>query len=130
MFETDIKALLKEKGPGAAAQRKVAQGLLAGEVLVDAKPLLRLHTAAGGFTPKKRAQLVARRLNHAMECGLTSRDLRVASRNGETVVLAGTVLLVTADRAEARSNRIAPHELARIWRDRLASALSGERATR
>jgi peroxiredoxin len=126
VFETDIKAVLKEKELRATAQRTVVQGSPVGEVLVHGQLVLRIRNPAGGIAPSERAQFVASRLNHALESGLTWRDLHVASRNGETVISAGTVLLVTADRAEARSNRTSPYELARIWRDRLVSALGGE----
>jgi len=126
VFETDIKTALKEKRLRATVRETMFQGSPVGDVLAQGQPVLHLRNPAGGLTPRDRARLVAGRLNHARENGLTWRALRVASRNGETVVLAGTVLLVTADRAEAQSNRTSPYELARMWRDRLASALGGK----
>jgi peroxiredoxin len=126
VFETDINTALKEKRLRATVRETMFQGSPVGDVLAQGQPVLCLRNPAGGLTPRDRARLVAGRLNRALESGLTWRDLRVANRNGETVVLAGTMLLVTADRAEARSNRTSPDELARMWRDRLVSALDGK----
>jgi peroxiredoxin len=124
VFETDIRNALKEKRLRATVRETVFQGSPVGDVLAQGQPVLRFRNPAGGLTRGDRARFVASRLNHALESGLTWRDLRVADRNGEIVVLAGTMLLVTADRAEARSNRTSPYELAQLWRDRLASALA------
>jgi len=126
VFENDIQAVFKQTQLRATSRERLLQGSPVGEVLVDGQLVLRIRNPAGGLAPGDRARSVASRLNHSLESGLTWRDLRVARRDGETVILGRTVLLVTADQAEARSNSASPYELARIWRDRLVSALGGK----
>lgn len=93
------------------------------EVLVGRQVVLRIRSAAGGFTPWERAQLVLERLRGAARQGVDPAGIVPAFSGGEAVVCAGDRLLVTADRDTARANSLSPPELALVWANNLRTSL-------
>jgi hypothetical protein len=98
----------------------------AGEVLVNGQVALRIRGAAGGLTPVQRADRVARRLDElASSKKLRAEELQIRTVPSGAALYAGNELIVTADRAQAAANGIAPTRLADTWRDNLSTALTG-----
>jgi hypothetical protein len=98
-----------------------------GEVVVNGAVVMRIRTAAGGYSATQRAEQVADRLNKAFAAGITWKDFRVGEMNRETAVLDSRgELIVTADRFHAQANGTTPFLLARAWDTNLVQALGGE----
>jgi hypothetical protein len=102
----------------------------AGEVLVNGQVAMRIRGSAGGLTPVQRADRVARRLDElAASKKLRAQDLQVRTVPSGAGLYAGKELIVTADRAQATANGVAPVRLAETWRDNLSTALTGRVVT-
>lgn len=97
-----------------------------GEVMVDNEVVLRIRTAAGGFSAPRRGEIVAERLRNLVLGGLEPDQVRAAQKRGMAVVMTETDLIITADKAHARMNNTTPAQLAITWADNLASALGGD----
>jgi hypothetical protein len=98
-----------------------------GEVVVNGQVVMRIRTAAGGYSATTRAEQVADRLNKSFGEGMTWQDFRVGEMNGETAVLDKRgELIVTADRFHAQANGTTPFLLARAWDTNLVQALGGQ----
>ena len=98
-----------------------------GEVVVNGAVVMRIRTAAGGYSATQRAEQVADRLNKAFAAGVTWQDFRVGEMNRETAVLDSRgQLIATADRFHAQANGTTPFLLARAWDTNLIQALGGE----
>jgi hypothetical protein len=93
------------------------------EVVVGRQVVIRIRSAAGGFTPWERAQLVLERLRSAEQQGIDPAGIVPDFSGGEAVVRAGDMLLVTADRGTARANSLSPPELAFVWANNLRTSL-------
>jgi len=101
-----------------------------GEVVVNGAVVMRIRSAAGGYSATQRADEIAQRLNKAFGAGLTWSDFRVGRQNGETAVLTtGGDLIATADRFHAQANGTTPTLLARAWDTNLVQALGGQVAS-
>jgi len=97
-----------------------------GEVVVNDAVVMRIRTAAGGYSASARAEQVAQRLNKAFAEGLTWRDFRVTNVSRETAIVDSRgQLIVTADRFHAQANGTTPFLLARGWDANLVQALGG-----
>ena len=98
-----------------------------GEVVVNGQVVMRIRTAAGGYSATARAEQVADRLNRSFGAGMTWEDFRVGEMNGETAVVDKRgQLIATADRFHARTNGTTPLLLARAWDTNLVQALGGK----
>ena len=97
-----------------------------GEVTMADDVLLRIRTAAGGYSADQRAVIVADRLQQMVTAGLQPDQVHAGTMGGSSVVMAGDQLIVTADRAHARLNDTAPDDLAIAWAENIANALGGE----
>ena len=98
-----------------------------GEVVVNGAVVMRIRTAAGGYSATQRAEQVADRLNKAFAAGITWQDFRVGEMNRETALLDSRgELIATADRFHAQANGTTPFLLARAWDTNLIQALGGE----
>jgi hypothetical protein len=111
---------------GATAQAATIAGRQVGEVLVDGTVVLRIRSAAGGYSAYRRAQVVADRLNQLTGDSLQPEDITTGIVNGQEVVLAGGQILVTADTTHARINGTTPSVLAKQWADNVRVAFGGE----
>jgi hypothetical protein len=98
-----------------------------GEVVVNGTVVMRIRTAAGGYSATQRAEQVADRLNKAFGAGVTWKDFRVGEMNRETALLDSRgELIATADRFHAQANGTTPFLLAQAWDTNLVQALGGE----
>ncbi len=97
-----------------------------GEVVMGETVLLRIRTAAGGYSSAQRAVIVADRLQQIIGSGVQPGEVYAGMVDGSAAVLAGGELIVTADRAHARINGTTPGQLATTWASNIASALGGE----
>lgn len=98
-----------------------------GEVVVNGQVVMRIRTAAGGYSATTRAEQVANRLNKSFSEGMTWQDFRVGEMNRETAVLDKRgQLIATADRFHAQANGTTPFLLARAWDTNLVQALGGK----
>jgi len=98
-----------------------------GEVVVNGAVVMRIRSAAGGYSATQRAEQVADRLNRSFAAGITWKDFRVGEMNRETAVLDSRgELIATADRFHAQANGTTPFLLARAWDTNLVQALGGE----
>ncbi len=97
-----------------------------GEVMVADSVVLRIRTAAGGFSAADRADIVADRLRDMLLSGLQPSEIHAGMMRGQTAVLAGDRLIVTADQEHANLNETTPTTLAQEWAANLAGALGGE----
>ena len=121
-----LLAVGADTSPRATTREAAIEGAPVGEVLLDHTVVISIRTSAGGLTQWDRAGVVAARINRALDNGMRWEDLRVATQDGETALLGGSVLLATADAAEATAADTTPDDLALGWRDNLISALGGE----
>ena len=98
-----------------------------GEVVVNGQVVMRIRSAAGGYSATQRAEEVAARLNKVFRGGLTWNDFRVGEANHETAVLTTSGdLIATADRFHAQVNGTTPILLAQAWDTNLVQALGGQ----
>jgi hypothetical protein len=113
----------------ATARTRSSGDSAEGEVVVNGVVVMRIRTAAGGYSAARRAEQVAARLNKAFGQGLTWNDFRVGEQNGEmAVVTTRGDLIATADRFHAQANGTTPTLLARAWDTNLVQALGGQAA--
>lgn len=110
--------------PVVTSREAVTSGRVVGEVLINGTPVLRFRIAAGGFTPGRRAEIVASRIRDMLTRGLRPAELTVVSISGEAAVVWRRELLVTADAAHARLNWASPIALATQWTKALVAELS------
>lgn len=96
-----------------------------GDVIVNGQTVLRIRTAAGGYSPPERARMVADRLQEMMNEGLRPQDIGVGRLNGEDVVMARGQAIVTADDRHAALNGTTPRLLASQWAGNLENVMSG-----
>lgn len=99
-------------------------GRFVSEVLINGRPVLRIRSAAGGYSPQRRAEIVSGRLAAMLIQGLRSEELRVRLIGSEVVIAWRDRLIVTADRAHARLNATTPGDLAVRWLQEVRQALS------
>ncbi|UCH36129.1 MAG: hypothetical protein JSV65_07175 [Armatimonadota bacterium] len=98
-----------------------------GEVVINDAVVMRIRSAAGGYSATQRAEAVAARLSKALQAGLAWQDLRVGEMNREQAVMtSGGDLIVTADRFHAQVNGTTPTLLAQAWYSNMVQALGGE----
>ena len=101
-----------------------------GEVLMDSAVVIVLRTAAGGYTPLRRAEIVADRLDTALRAGLKAADLRTRPVSNGTGLYADSRLIVCAYGPEAEAAGASGHRvLAKTWLGNIVQALGGEAAT-
>jgi hypothetical protein len=98
-----------------------------GEVLMDSAVVIVLRTAAGGYTPLRRAEIVADRLDTALRAGLKAADLRTRPVSNGTGLYADSRLIVCAYGPEAEAAGASGHRvLAKTWLRNIVQALGGE----
>lgn len=116
--------------PEITSRSAIISGQQVGEVLIDGQVIFRIRTTAGGFSPARRAEIVAQRLKNIVTKHLQPEDYTTGRINGQDVVLANSEIIITADQPHARINQTTPFLLARQWEVNLKSALfAGETET-
>lgn len=105
------------------AVRSIKQGHETGEIRVNGTTVFRFRSTRG-TNPYARAQVVAARLNSGAMADLRPADIGVQRINGEYVVTARGMGLITADATTARLNRTPPVALASQWANNLRRQLA------
>jgi hypothetical protein len=100
-----------------------------GEVLIGESVVIRVRTAAGGYSAAERADLMARRLGELLAHGAGPADVTTGRLRGEAVVLVHRELVATADRFHADVNGTTPDQLAGMWARNIRRALREEPRT-
>lgn len=104
-------------------------GQAVGEVLIDDTVVIRMRTAAGGFSAHERAMIVANRLQRWLSEPHSAHDLsvRMGPYGGAEVRAAGQLI---ADVNEAEANAIGSTAtgIANAWRNNIMMALGAEPA--
>ncbi len=101
-------------------------GARVAEVLIGEQAVIVLRTAAGGFTPLERAEIVANRLRSAMAASAEYYDLQAAPLDSGHAVYMNEQLLVAVYQPEADAHGATTEALAILWRDNIVLALGGE----
>ncbi|MFB3879914.1 MAG: hypothetical protein ACE149_01560 [Armatimonadota bacterium] len=98
-------------------------GARVGEVAVGERPVIVLRTAAGGYSPLERAEIVASRLRTALATEPTPKEVTVTSIPMGAALNVRKSLIVAIYANEANAHGATPTALARLWRDNLLLAL-------
>lgn len=109
-----------------SAVRAMKLGHEVGEVRVNGATVFRFR-GVRGRDPYARAQTVAIRMNSASMANLRPGEIGVRRMNGEHVVVARGVGLITADTITARINHTTPVALAAQWANNLRRQLATAR---
>jgi len=100
-----------------------------GEVVLGDQVVIRVRSAAGGYSATQRADLMAGRMKGLLAQGAGSSDVTTGRQGGEAVVLVKRQLVATADRFHADVNGTTPNRLAGTWRSNIRRALGGQTAS-
>lgn len=109
--------------PDIVAGTQMVGNMEYGVVRVDGNIVIQFRTWAGDTTPYERAQIVADRLELAVEGGAGSPQVYWEMRDQEAVVRVAEITVATATVAEARAQNTTPRDLAQRWADNLSEAL-------
>lgn len=90
-------------------------------ILIRNIPVIILHEISGEAPAENRAELVRTRLETAIELGVTTNEISVASINGQDVVMARGRSIITAINGEAEFSKLSTRDLAMKWRDGIIS---------
>ena len=93
------------------------------EIVVNGNVVLRIRSAAGGFSPWQRGELVATRLKEVLKRKTPPSSILPGFENGQVVVRAGPELVVTVDNGSARANRTPAPYLALAWANNIRCSL-------
>jgi len=96
------------------------------EVLIGERVVIVLRTAAGGYTPLERAEVVANRLRAAMAEEIKTEQVEVGPLDSGHGVFIADGLTVAVTESEAEAHGATTEALARQWRDNLLLALGLE----
>ena len=87
-----------------------------GDVIIGQEVVLRIRFPAGGMTVQERTDAVTLRINELLGSKpFNPSDVKVGVRNKESVVLVGNNVIITADSATAKFNKMTPQQLAEMW---------------
>lgn len=98
-------------------------GARVAEVLIGEHVVIVLRTAAGGYTPLERAEIVANRLRAAMASSIEYYEVGSAPLPTGHGVYLNDQLVVAVYQAEADAHGASTEALAALWRDNIAEAL-------
>jgi hypothetical protein len=85
--------------------------------------LLRVRTAAGGYTIEQRVEAIQRRANALLEKGMSIPKVAVRKSGASANIYAGNTLFMTVTPADGRTNGTTSMKLANIWAGRLRDIL-------
>lgn len=108
----------------AEAREVREEGASVGVLVVNGRETLRIHASASGLTPVERAGVVAERLVDAVRNGAMPGDVGTTTVQGMSIVRVAETLLVTVSPMDAEQAKLTPGELAQVWADSIAAALS------
>jgi len=98
-------------------------GARVAEVLMGDRPVIVLRTAAAGYSPLERAEIVANRLRSSLAAEVQPEQIRTGSIQGGAGLYIGDQLIVAVYKSEADAHGATPQALATLWRDNIITAL-------
>jgi len=93
------------------------------EVWLGNSLLLRVRTAAGGYTIEQRVGAIQRRANLLLQLGNNLPKITVRKSGDSANIYAGDTLFMTVTPADGRTNSTTSMKLANIWAGRLRDIL-------
>jgi hypothetical protein len=93
------------------------------EVLIGERVVIVLQTAAGGYTPLERGEIVASRLQSATSGEVRAEEVRVAAIESGHAVYVGDQIIVAVYEREAEAHAATTEALANSWRGNIIAAL-------
>ncbi len=106
-------------------REKKIPGAVFGEILVNSEPVFEVQNTAGGLSPLKRAEVIARRLYNMIAKGLKGSELEVGKMNKEVVIKTiNSELIMTVTSDLARREGTTPEKLAKSILDTLKESLN------
>jgi hypothetical protein len=109
--------------PAVSFQSAQRKGARVGEVLIAARPVIVLSTAAGGLTPLERAEVVAGRLRTALASEVKPAEVTVSNLPTGAGLSIRDQLIVAVYQGEANAHQATPTALAKLWRENILLAL-------
>lgn len=95
----------------------------AGEVWLGGHLLLRVRSAAGGYTVAQRVDALQLRANNLLQEGKTISAVTVRKSGYDANIYTDDALFMTVTTADAQANGTTPEALANIWAERIRSIL-------
>ncbi len=94
-----------------------------GDIWLSGYLLLRIRTAAGGYSVEERVNAIQARANNLLRLGQSVPVVTVTTAGRDAVIFAGGKLFITVTPADAKANGTTPERLAEVWAQRLRSIL-------
>lgn len=123
-------ALVKKPPPAALAEEFTVAGQRRGRVRIGGTEVLVTRFAYRGVDAASRARAAAARINAALEDGAGGDDFRAMQRDGEWLVVAREHVIISPHPQEARTESLAPGDLAERWAANIALAMHDALGTR
>ena len=123
-------ALAKKPPPSALAEEFTEAGQLRGRVRIGGTEVLVTQFAYRGVDAAGRARAAAARINVALEDGAGGDDFRAMRRDGDWTVVAREHVIISPYPQEARTEGLAPGDLAERWAANIALAVHDWLGTR
>lgn len=92
-------------------------------VYINEQEVVKIRSAAGGLSPRQRAELLTARLSQFLAQGGNIRDIKPGEEKGAILVRAGQASLVTIDAQTAQKSGVDAKILAFLWTNHLRKAL-------
>ncbi|NLN75279.1 MAG: hypothetical protein GX139_03080 [Armatimonadetes bacterium] len=100
-----------------------AQCQQGGEVYLGGFMLLRIRSAAGGYTAEQRVNALQSRANGLLQLGAGIPKIYTMRAGKDYNVYTDRALFITVTEVDARANRTTTQKLAAIWANRLRTIL-------
>ena len=91
------------------------------------KKLFTIFNEAGGLSPAKRAEVIAKNLNTLTSVGFNAEDIMPDSKKGLGIVKINKKVLFTIDYKLAKEYKMSPEELAFVWANDLRTSLNASK---
>ena len=91
------------------SKEKAVPGKVLGEILLNSEPVFEIHSAAGGFSPARRAKIIAGRLSTMISEGLEPYQIEVGKINNQVVIQSSfgqLIMTITPEMAEREGTTV------------------------
>lgn len=106
----------------------VARSEQNGDIWLSGFLLLRIRTAAGGYTVDRRVNEIQIRANNLLQMGKDIPAITVSKAGKDVNIYANTTLFMTVTAADAKANSTTTQSLANTWAQRLRTILPQAKA--
>ena len=126
----DNVAAVERVLPQATAEMFTHKGRICGKVLIEGREVIATTYSKSGVEAYERASIAAARISLALQDGVAPEDFRAMEQDGEWVVVAGSRVIISLHRREAKDLDITLQDLAERWASNIAMALHEAFGTR